>query len=271
MTDNALPGLGLFPPLLKYWRNSRGLSQLDLSLAADVSARHISFLETGRAKPSRDMVLALAAELQVPMREQNTLLQAAGFSAEFAEPGPEEVLTGAMGKVVQFMLSNHDPYPMIIMDWTYNLINLNSSALQLFAHFPPTDLKSISTINIVEAVFDPEQVRPYIVDWKTTALQLLLSLHRTALLNPHDNRMRMLLDKVMAYPGAQAVWENTDFITHKDSTFTVRLKKPGLELAFLTTVTGFNAPQNITLEEIRIESYIPLDRVTDEFCKALPI
>ena len=271
MTDKDSANTGLFPALLKYWRNARGLSQLDLSLAADVSARHISFLETGRAKPSQEMVLSLAVALQIPMREQNALLQAAGYNPVFSEPGPKEVLSGSMGKVVQFMLLNHDPYPMAIMDWTYNVINLNKSALHLFAHFPPKDMQLLANVNLFEAVFDPEQVRPYIVDWENTARQLLATLHRLALSNSHDNRLRMLLEKVLAYPDVPEAWKRPDFTSNKNSTFTVRLKNGDLELAFLTTVTGFNAPQNITLEEIRIESYIPLDNVTDEFCKGLPV
>ena len=271
MTDNQSSSVGLLPALLKYWRNARGLSQLDLSLAADVSARHISFLETGRAKPSQEMLLVLASALQIPLREQNTLLQAAGFIPAFSEPGPEEVLTGSMANVVQFMLLNHDPYPMVIMDWTYNVINLNKSALHLFAHFPPKNMQAFPNINVFEAVFDPEQVRPYIVDWESTARQLLATLHRLALLNSHDDRLRVLLNKVLAYPDVPEAWKQPDFTSNKNSTFTVRLKNNDLELAFLTTVTGFNAPQNITLEEIRIESYIPLDNVTDEFCKGLPI
>ncbi len=271
MTDKQNSNSGLLPALLKYWRNSRGLSQLDLSLAADVSARHISFLETGRAKPSQDLLLALASTLQVPMREQNTLLQAAGFTPLFEEPGPQEVLAGPMGKVIDFMLSNHDPYPMVIMDWTYNLINLNKSAMHLFAHFPPKEMRAVSEINLFEAVFDPNQLRDYVVNWEITAHHLLVVLHRLALLNSHDGRLAELLDKLLSYPDVPGAWKQPDFCANKNSTLTVELKNQDLELSFMTTVTGFNAPQNITLEEIRIESYIPLNETTDTFFKALPI
>src|SRR5499427_6067429 len=106
----------LFPALLRDWRTRRGLSQLDLALAADVSARHVSFLETGRAQPSREMVLRLGATLNVPLRDQNDMLRAAGFAEEFAEPSLDGGLPEGVGRAIDRMLAQHEPYPMTVLD-----------------------------------------------------------------------------------------------------------------------------------------------------------
>ena len=109
----------VFPALLKHWRTRRGLSQLDLAIAADVSARHVSFLETGRAQPSREMVLRLGATLNMPLRDQNAMLRAAGFEDEFPEPSVQDGLPAPIAQAIERMLAVHDPYPMILLDRRY--------------------------------------------------------------------------------------------------------------------------------------------------------
>ena len=260
---------GLFPALLKHWRHTRGLSQLDLSLAADVSSRHISFLETGRATPSQTMVLGLANALQVPLREQNRMLIAAGFKSRFPEPPVEEVLDDTMGKVIQLMLENHDPYPMVVMDWTFNLLNLNRSAALFFSGFIPNLFAGGQRINVFEAIFDPDMARPFIQDWHTVARKFLSSLHRMALLNAHDDRLQQLIDKVLSYPDVPEQWRHPDLSEGAEPALALHLKKGDLELGVITTQVNFNAPQNVTLEELRIESYLPLDAETDAFFQNL--
>src|SRR5579859_3587977 len=120
----------LFPALLKHWRNRRGLSQLDLALAADVSPRHVSFLETGRAQPSREMVLRLGATLNVPLREQNGMLRAAGFGEEFPEPDLA-VLPPGVALAIERMMQTHEPYPMTVLDRRYQLLRANQGATRL--------------------------------------------------------------------------------------------------------------------------------------------
>src|SRR5690606_38965877 len=120
--------------LIKHWRTRRGMSQLDLALAADVSPRHVSFLETGRAQPSREMVLRLATTLSVPMRDQNQLLLAAGHAAAFAE-APHAALDGPVGDVVTTMLAHHEPFPMVVMDRAYDAIRMNDGAIRLLGRF----------------------------------------------------------------------------------------------------------------------------------------
>src|SRR5688500_16409012 len=124
---------GLFPALLRHWRTRRGLSQLDLALAADVSARHVSFLENGRAQPSREMVLRLASTLDVPLREQNSMLVGAGFGAEFPEPSLESGLSPAIEAALARMLKQQEPFPLVVMDRCYNALRTNLAATRVLS------------------------------------------------------------------------------------------------------------------------------------------
>ena len=154
MTDQ--PGNGderVFPALLKYWRGQRGMSQLDLSLAAEVSARHISFLETARSRPSVEMVLTLAETLDVPLRNRNELLRAAGFGARYPEPGIDALLAGPLGITIETMAAHHEPFPLIVIDRTYRVLRLNGAARALIALTgadPDAD-----DLNLVRLVVDP--------------------------------------------------------------------------------------------------------------------
>src|SRR5256885_14821509 len=125
----------LFPALLRHWRTRRGLSQLDLALAADVSPRHVSFLETGRAQPSREMLLRLATTLTVPLRDQNAMLRAAGFAEEFAEPSVESGLPRGVAMAIERMLAQHEPFPLTVLDRHYRLLRANAGAMRLFTRF----------------------------------------------------------------------------------------------------------------------------------------
>ena len=258
----------LFPALLKYWRGQRGFSQLDLSLAADVSARHISFIETGRANPSKEMVLSLAGVLQVPLRQQNSMLNAAGFDNVFDEPSLHDALSGPVGKAVELMLKKQEPYPMIVMDWGFDVLRLNASAQRLLVQFISDPSILGGRINLFEMIFDPRLFRPFILDWDTTAHTLLSNLHRTALLNSHDKILNNLVAKLLSYPDVPDSWCQPDFSKSSDPISTLKLKKDDLELLFLTTVTSFKAPENITIEELRIESFFPLNAETEEACEA---
>jgi transcriptional regulator with XRE-family HTH domain len=266
--DNQKP-IGVFPALLKYWRKSRGLSQLDLALAADVSARHISFLETGRARPSREMVLTLAATLEVPLREQNTLLTASGFHASFDEPPLGKGDTGPIERVVDRMLKKHEPYPMVVMDANYHLIKSNGPAQQLIRHFVKNPAALSPRLNLYEMLFDPEMTRPYIQNWNVLARQLLARIHRESILRPYNGRHAALLDRLLAYPGIPDSWRTPDFSTSSEPFLTLNLKKDEWDLSFLTIITTFSAPQNITAQEVLIETLFPVDDATERLCFAL--
>lgn len=261
---------GLFSALLKHWRSRRGLSQLDLALAADVSARHISFLETGRAQPSREMVLRLGATLDVPLRDQNALLDAAGFGRQFEEPSLDEGLPASIEAALERMLAQQEPFPLLVMNPHYELLRANAGAMRMIGRFvaEPSALAT-GRVNVLRALFDPKLVRPFVLDWERAARSMLSRAHRESLARPEDQGLSELVRSLFSYPGIPTSFRQPDFSLPSEPTLVVRLKRDDVSLSFLTTLTVFNAPQNVTLDELRIESYFPLDEQTSLLCHRL--
>lgn len=269
MTESTRERPRLFPALLKYWRGRRGMSQLDLALSADVSSRHISFLETGRSSPSEGMILRLAGALDVPLREQNELLTTAGFEPLFDEPPLHALEDPSVAMAIERMLAQHEPYPMVVMDGAYEILQTNHGAQAMLAHLVADPASLAPPINGMDLLFDPRMIRPFIVDWHRAAKELLARLHREALRHPEDGRLGELRDRLLAYPDVPQEFHQPDFARGRAATFSIRLRRDDLELRLLTAVTSFSAPQNVTLEELRIESYFPLDPATDEACRRI--
>lgn len=265
MPNRSTTNAGLFPALLKHWRAKRGLSQLDLALAADVSARHVSFLETARAKPSREMVLRLGATLDVPLRDQNALLRAAGFEGEFGEPDGE-ALPALIQQTLEEMKRQQEPYPLIVMGRTYDLLDANMGAFALLTRLLP-ELPDPATFNLLEAMLDPALLKPRILDWERTCKLVLDRLHREALGELDDGSLSAMLDRLLSRPGIPSEWRQPDLSEPTQPCFTVRLDAGGEVLSFLTTLTAFSAPQNVRVQELRIESYYPLDEATRAACQ----
>lgn len=244
------------------------MSQLDLAMSADVSARHVSFLETGRAQPSREMVLRLCATLSVPLRDQNALLAAAGHGPEFPEPGIAG-LPPAIDRAIERMMAQHEPYPMTVLDRHYDVLRSNRGATRLLARFVAEPAALDGPPNVLRVLFDPRLARPFVPDWERTAHLLVSRLHRESLARPEDTRLAGLLQSLFGYPGVPEAWRQPDFAVASEPTLAFRLRRDDLELAFLTTLTVFDAPQNVTLDEIRIESYFPLDDRTARACSEI--
>ncbi len=249
------------------------MSQLDLSIASDVSSRHISFLETGRSNPSEEMVLVLAQALDVPMRDTNGMLRAAGFEAHYSEPTVDDLLSGPLGDAVDTMLQHHQPFPMMIVDRLYNVVRTNHAGQLLFA-MGGVDLatedstENEAPVNVLRLVFDPAK-RELIGDWERTAGTILRRLQREAFHRPHDRDMAELLDDLLQTDGLPANWRNPDPTAIEEPMLGVEFRAGDIALNFLTTITEFNAPQNVTLDELRIESYFPLDDQTRALCEEL--
>jgi transcriptional regulator with XRE-family HTH domain len=254
----------VFPALLRYWRGARGMSQLDLAGAADVSPKHVSFLETGRAKPSREMVLATT--LGVPLRDQNALLVAAGFAEVFREVDPAQFDPNVL-RALERMMAHQEPYPLLVLDGHYDLVMVNSSARRFLAAVLGD--RAERERNAMKLVFDPALLRPHILDWERTARALLVRLQREALYRRRDAGLQQLLATLCAYEGVPEGWRTPDFETPSGATLNVRFDFAGQEIGFLTTLTVFQAPQNVSLEELHIESYFPLDEATEQVCRAL--
>jgi transcriptional regulator with XRE-family HTH domain len=245
------------------------MSQLDLAVAADVSSRHVSFLETGRATPSRDMVLRLAATLAVPLRDQNEMLRAAGFPEEFAAPPLDGGLPRGVSLAIERMLAQHEPYPMTVLDRRYDVLRVNEGGARLLSRFVAEPSAAGARVNVFAMLFDPRLARPFVVGWERVAHAMIARLHRETLARPGDAELNGLLRSLFEQPNVPESWRQPDFESPNEATLTLRLRRGGLEVAFLTTMTVFSAPQNVTLEEIAIESYFPLDEETAAVCEKL--
>jgi len=256
----------LFASLLKYWRNKRGLSQLELALKSDVSARHISFLETGRSQPSEEMVLRITETLDLPLRERNQLLRDSGFEPVFPEPELSVLDEPGTRKVISLMMERQEPYPLVVMDRWYNILQTNQSA-QLFLQACFKDRPEQfpePPINAVLALFRDDQLRPNILNWEPTARLLLARLHRELLHRPNDDRLSTLLEEVLALPGVPEDWHTPDPSLGNIAVFPFGFEASGRKLEFVTTLTVFSTPQYVTLQELQLESYFPLNQETEE-------
>jgi transcriptional regulator with XRE-family HTH domain len=256
----------LFSALLKYWRGQCGMSQLDLALAANVSARHVSFLESGRASPSEDMVLRLMGALGVPLRDQNEVLRAASLAPRFAEPSLDAVAP-SIDFALSRMLAHQEPFPMVVMNLAYDVLRTNGAAQRDFSHFVRDPARLSAPLNLYALVFDPQLARPFIQNWPQVGRHMMARLHREALGRPNDGRLWALLDTVLAYPDVPQAWRQPDFSGSGEPTFSLALERGPLVMRFFMVVTAFSAPQQITLEELRIESYFPGDAATQLACE----
>jgi len=256
----------LFSALLRYWRGRRGLSQLDLALHAGVSARHVSFLESGRAQPSEAMVVRLMDALDVPLRDRNEALRAAGFDARFPEPALTAI-PAAISEAIERMMETQEPYPLTVISPTADVLESNRAADTLFSRFVAEPMALGSALNMFSLVFDPQLMRPFIANWPSVARQMLARLHRESLQRGGDERLAALAKRVLAYPDVPKAWHDPDFTEDVDPVFSVHLRRDDIRLSFFTTITTFSSPRLITLDELRIESSFPLDRATRSFCE----
>jgi transcriptional regulator with XRE-family HTH domain len=252
--------------LLKHHRRARGLSQLDLASAAEVSPKHLSFLETGRAKPSREMVLRIGATLGLSLRDQNSLLQAAGFSESYQETELGS-MSPAIRNALERMAAAQEPYPLVVFDGNYELRMFNHACQRLMSLLIAPDVLARQT-NMLALCFDPEGVRPHMENWEEVARHLLNRLSREHLQTGRE-ALGLLLSRLLAYPDVPSDFRTLDLSAPIVPVFDVRFRYKGQTLSFLTTVTSFNSPRDVTLEELRIESYFPLDDQTTQLCKAL--
>ena len=269
MPEREREHAALFRALLRHYRNARGMSQLDLSSAAEVSCRHISFLETGRAQPSREMVLRLGAALGLALRDANALLHAAGLPRAFPESRAEQALPPVIERVISQMLEQQEPYPMIVLNGRYDLLRANRGAMKLFLRFVRDPEKLGAQPNALHLIFHPDLLRPYLEDWPALARNLLTHLQRDTLTRPASDGIPELVRELCAYPGVPEDWRQPAFDLPLPPALELGLTRDGLHARFLTTLTVFNAPLDVALEDLRLESYFPADEATAALCRRL--
>jgi transcriptional regulator with XRE-family HTH domain len=253
-------------PLLRRWRETRHLSQLELALEAEVSARHISFLETGRATPSREMVLTLAEVLEVPLRERNVLLQAAGYAPVYRETNLDDPRMSHMRAAVEFILKQHEPHSALAFDRHQDIIMANSTFTgMLNAVLPdepiklePLKVSSPPRLNLLRLMFDPTKMRKLIVNWEPIAKSLLNEAFRSAAW-ARDEQMERLLAEILSYPGVPTRWREPDFEAPRALILPIEMDVGGKIARMFSTVTTVGRPQDVTLEELHIEAFYPAD------------
>lgn len=249
-----------FARLLRQWRRARGHSQLDLATEAGVSTRHLSFLETGRSTPSREMVMRLSATLDVPLRERNALLAAAGFASVFRETDLDAPEMSMLRRMLDFLLEQHAPFPAVLLDRRWNLIGMNTATPRVLGAFSGSGGPwAEQPLNILRLTLHPEALQPYVVNFDEVATELLAGLHRQAASDGDDPDRSMLLAELTALPGIPETGVVPDLLRRPSPVLPLHLKRDDLELRLFTAVTHIASPQDVTLDGLRIESFMPAD------------
>lgn len=254
--------------LLREWRNRRHLSQLDLACDAEISSRHLSFLETGRSQPSRDMVIHLAEQLDIPLRERNVLLTAAGYAPVFPERPLESSALEAARKAIDLVLTGHEPYPALAIDRHWSLVASNRAVTPLLAGIDPELLKP--PINVLRLSLHPQGLAPRIanlLEWRT---HLLSRLRREMELTA-DPVLAELWKELSAYPVAGKVPRAAESTAYNSPVVAFQLATENGILSFISTTTVFGTAVDITLSEIALESFFPADAATAEALRAMPL
>jgi len=244
------------------------MSQLDVALRADVSTRHLSFVETGRSSPSREMVHLLCEVLDVPLRERNALLQAAGYAPVYRETDLSEPELEQVRRIVEFMLSSHEPYGAVAIDRGWNVLLANRSHDRLLDAVLGEDVDVRIRSNLLRLVFDPDGVRPAIENWDEVARAVLDRAHREVR-GHRDDQAIELVEELLAYPDVPERWRVPDLTRRPPVVIPIRLRVGDEVLSLFTAITTLGTPQDVTLQELRIESFFPADSSTERAIRDL--
>jgi transcriptional regulator with XRE-family HTH domain len=251
--------------LLREWRAARRVSQLGLALEAGMSTRHLSYIETGKSQPSRDMVARLAEALEMPLRERNALLLAAGYAPEYAETGLDATELMPVRWAVKFIIRHQEPYPAFVMNRRWDILMANRAAEDV-ANFL---IGGTRHRNMLQQFFDPADMRAAVVNWEEIAGDLVRHLQDAVVTAPSDSKARALLDEILRSPGVPARWRKRQLGAPPPPLLTVVFRKDERILRFFSTITTFGTPRDVTIDELRIECAFPADRATAEICRSL--
>jgi transcriptional regulator with XRE-family HTH domain len=256
-----------FGQLLRRWRTTRHLSQLALATEAGISTRHLSFLETGRAQPSREMVQLLAGMLDVPLGERNTLFVSAGYAPVYGERPLHAPELEPVRRALQFILRQQEPYPALVLDGMWNIVMRNEGARRMFdlIRGPVADDR---TVNVMRTVFHPNGLRPFIANWEELAECLMHSIHR--LVDATGSAAAIQLrDELLSYPGVPARWAVPNALAPVAPLVPMQLRKDDRSFAFFSTITTLMTPRDVTLQQLKIECFFPADAATDRLAHEL--
>lgn len=264
----SAPRASAVGPLLQYWRKTRSLSQLALAHEADVSPRHICFLETGRAKPSREMVVLLSNVLGVPLRERNAMLLAAGFAPMYAESPLDAPALSTVQTALLAILRQQEPFPAVVMNRHWDLVQANDAARCFFGVLLG-EHAAARPANVVRLMFDPNGLRPCVHNWDQVAETLLQRIHREAVGGVPDAGTDALLAEVLAYPGVPKHLRRQNLAAPSVPVIPICFRKGEHVFNYFSAVTTLGTPQDVTLQELRIESFFPADAATEARAREL--
>lgn len=255
--------------LLKQWRERRAMSQLGLAAEAGISSRHLSFLETGRAQPSREMVLLLSRVLEVPLRGRNELLAVAGYAPIYRETALDAPEMAQVRRALGFMLRQQEPYPAMVLDRHWNILMTNEAMNRVMGRFlDPARAATVGSPNAMRLSYHPQGLRPFIVNWEATAAAFIQWLHRD-LLRTGDAETRQLLDELLSYPDVPRQLRTLDLDASAAPFLAIELAKDDTHLRFFTTLASLGTPYDITLHDLRVECFFPADEATEDACRRL--
>ena len=274
-TTAARPATAARPPgfgaMLREWRQVRGSSQLDLALDCGVSQRHLSFLESGRARPSRGMVQHLAAALAVPLREQNAMLLAAGFAPAFPQRAPSAPALRPVEEALTRVLAQQEPYPALVVDEAYTVHRANGGAARLvglFADVAPGFAEPMP--NLLDVLLRPDGLKPYVEDWRDLAIWLLRRARAEGVLAGGRPADRERWAALMALPEIARLAAEPEELADPAPALTVRLHRGEVRLALFSMIATIGTPLDVGLESIRVELFFPADEATDRWFRADP-
>lgn len=250
--------------LLRYWRDVRGMSQLSLSLEAGVSQRQVSFIESGRSVPGRYTILTLAQALDVPLRERNALLLAAGYAPVYSEAPWNAQEMHSVIHALERVVRQHEPFPAMVMDRHWNVLMTNDAAPCFFNHF--IDMASREgPRNLLHLIFDPQGMRPFLSDWDNVSRSLLQRAYRESMGRVIDDDTRRLLDELLAYPDVPRDWKahSASPATPMMPVIPLGFVSEGMVLRYFSMVTSVGTPQTVAAQELRLECLFPADDATE--------
>lgn len=254
-------------PLLRAWRDARGVSQEHLAARAGVSTRHLSFIETGRSRPGRDVLLALAGALDVPLRDRNHLLLAAGLAPGFTASTLDGDELAMVRRALDHALGHHEPYPAVVVDRLWNLLRVNRGAQRMLAELVPAPPPPEVGASLILALLHPLAWKPVIVNWDEVAADLVERLHRECAAAPTDRDLAELRARALATPGVPARFR-APRLSATSPFALVHLRRGPLSLRLFTMITSVGTPLDVTAAELRIESYFPADDATESMLRS---
>src|SRR5262249_48334408 len=255
MGTQSIPAVPQLGELLRYWRQERGKSQLDLSMDTGISQRHLSFVESGRSSPSRDFLSIVSDALNIPLRERNALLLASGFAPQYSEQSMDAGQMAVVTRAIDRMLQQHEPHPALVLDRYWNVVRTNRAAPQFFGSF--VDLaQRPKPRNLLDLMFDPAGMRPFIEEWEKVAAGLLQRVRREAGGQGLDGKVPEVVKRVREDAGVATLKPP---LAPQSPVLPIVFRHGNQRFSYFSLITTVGTPQCITAQELRVECMFPTD------------